>query len=88
MGWISEGLDKFENFCGFGMVFLLGRDLERLLVVSKYFIWIWKGLVIWKEVGRVSGGLEIFSLDWEGAGDLEGIWKDLEAVLCISKDLW
>ena len=44
--------------------------------------------MIWKEVGRVSGGLEIVSLDWEGAGDLEWIWKDLEAVLCISKDLW
>ena len=28
--------------------------------------------MIWKEVGRVSGGLEIFSLDWEEAGDLEG----------------
>ena len=41
--------------------------------------------MIWKEVGRVSGGLEIFSLDWEGAGDLEWIWKDLEGVLCIWK---
>ena len=38
-------------------------------------------LRIWKVCGRASGGLERFSLDLEGSGDLEGFGKvsgDLE----------
>ena len=44
-------------------------------------MWLWNGFLIWKGFGKVSRGLDIFSLDLDGSGDLERflcIWKGFE----------
>ena len=50
------------GFCGFGKIW-------RFLQICNVFLRIWKGC------GKASGGLEGFSLDLEGSGDVEGFEK-------------